>query len=105
MKKVNLVNDENPKVILVGDDWNPVLKEESFGIFLENKGIFAWMYKDLKGIPLELCVHQISLVLGAQPVWRRSYRMNKNYAVKVNEEIEKMWEASIISKVETSDWV
>lgn len=31
--------------------------------------------------------------------------MNKNYAAKVNEEIEKMLEAGIIFKVETNDWV
>lgn len=31
--------------------------------------------------------------------------MNKNYATKVNEEIQKMLEANIIFKVETSEWV
>lgn len=72
---------------------------------MEYKDAFAWTYKDLKGIPPELCVHRIPLIPGAQPVRKRPYRMNKNYAAKVQEEIEKMLEAGIIFKVEVSEWV
>ena len=54
---------------------------------------------DLKGLPLELCVRKIPLVPGARPVRKRLYRMNRNYATKVQEEITKMLEAGIIFKV------
>lgn len=50
-------HDENPKTILVGDDWNPVLKTVTFKIFTKYTDVFAWTYKDLKGVPLKLCVH------------------------------------------------
>lgn len=33
------------------------------------------------------------------------YQMNKNYVARVNEEIERMLEAGIIFKVQTSEWV
>ncbi|XP_059074059.1 uncharacterized protein LOC131874570 [Cryptomeria japonica] len=105
LKKTNLGGTSDPKIILVGDDWNPVLKAAAFKIFLEYKDVFAWMYKDLKGVPPELCVHRITLVLGAQPIRKRPYRMNKNYAARVNDKIERMLEASIIFKVQTSEWV
>ena len=36
---------------------------------------------------------------------KRPYRMNKNYAARVNEEIQRMLEAGIIFKVQTSEWV
>ena len=78
-KTMNLGDEAEPKNILVGDDWNPVLKATTFKIFMEYKDVFAWMYKYLKGVPSELCVHHISLVEGAIPVWKWPYWMNKNY--------------------------
>ena len=98
-------DEQNPKNILMGDDWNLVLKTVAFKIFMEYKNVFAWTYKDLKGIPPELCIHQIPLVPEAQPMWKRSYRMNKNYATRVEAEIEWMLEAAIIFWVETSEWI
>lgn len=96
IQKVNLGDEDKLKIILVGDDWNPVVKAATFKIFMEYKDVFAWMYKELKGIPLKLCVHRIPLVLGAQSIRKALYRMNKSYAAKVNEEIDKMLEAGII---------
>lgn len=80
LKVVNLGDEANPKNIFIGDDWNPVLKAAAFKIFMEYKDVFAWTYKDLKGLPLELCVHIIKLVDRVVPVRKRPYRMNKNYA-------------------------
>lgn len=76
--------------ILVGDNWDPVLKVAAFKIFLEYKDVFAWTYKDLKGVSSELCVHCISLVKGAMPVQKQPYRMKKNYVAWVIEEINQM---------------
>ena len=36
---------------------------------------------------------------------RRSYKLNKNYAARVDEEIQCMLEAGIVFRVETSEWV
>ena len=105
VKTMNLDDEENPKNILVGDDWNPILKAVVFKIFMEYKDIFAWTYKDLKGVLLELCVHRILLIEGAIPVRKRPYQMNKNYAARVTEEIDKMLEVGIIFKVQTTEWV
>ena len=102
---MNLGEGDQPKEIWIGDDWDLVLKVTTLRIFLEYKDVFAWTYKDLKGVPPELSVHRIPLVPGASPVWKRPYRINKNYAERVGEEITKMLEAKIIFKVQTSEWV
>ena len=62
VKKMNLGDEANPKNIFVGDDWNPALKAEAFKICMEYKDVFAWTYKDLKGVPSELCVRWIPLI-------------------------------------------
>lgn len=68
LKETNLGDEGSSKTILVGDDWNPVLKEVAFKIFMEYKDVFAWTYKDLKGVPPKLCVHRIPLIPRAHPV-------------------------------------
>lgn len=73
LQTVNLGEKDQPKEILIGDNWDPVLKATSFTIFLEYKDIFAWTYRNLKGVPPELCVHQIPLVPGARPMRKRPY--------------------------------
>ena len=105
LQAMNLGDEAEPKNILMGDNWNPVLKEAAFKIFLEYKDVFAWTYKDLKGVLPELCVHRIPLIEGEVPIWKQHYRMNKNYAAWVTEEINRMLEARIIFKVQTSEWV
>ena len=79
------------------------MKAATFKIFLEYKDVFAWTYKDLKGVSPEFCVHRIPLVEGVVPVRKQPYRMNKNYAARITEEINQMLEAGIIFKVQTSE--
>jgi hypothetical protein len=51
---INLGTMDNPYMIMV----NAQLVQENMSLLkellMEYKDIFAWMYKDLKGIPLEL---------------------------------------------------
>ena len=73
LQSMNLGDEAEPQNILVGDNWDPVLKAVAFKIFLEYKDVFAWTYKDLKGVPPKLCVHRISLikeqyVYGSNPI-------------------------------------
>ena len=48
---MNLGDEAEPKNILMGDNWDLVLKAAVFKIFMEYKDVFAWTYKDLKGVP------------------------------------------------------
>jgi hypothetical protein len=50
----------------------------------EFKDAFAWTYKDLKGIPLELAQHRIELDVLIPPTHQARYRLNPYYVVDVN---------------------
>ena len=41
---INLGDKGNQRNILVGDNWNLVLKAATFKIFMEYRGVFTWMY-------------------------------------------------------------
>ena len=67
-------------------------REEYRQLFIEFRDIFAWSYEDLKGVPPNVAMHSISLVLGAIPRRQKERRMNPQFAAlgqgRVREAIE-----------------
>jgi hypothetical protein len=59
----------------------------------------------MKGIAGELGEMKIPFKPEARPVVQRPYRLNPVYKKKVNEEIDRMLEASIINLMEESEWI
>ena len=62
--------------------------------------MFAFTYKDMKGIPPHICEHKIELQPEAKHVRQMRYKMNPNYAAKVKEKIDKYLEAEFIYPVD-----
>jgi hypothetical protein len=62
--------------------------------------VFAWSYKDLKGLPKEICEHKIELVANAQPIKQIQYIMNSNYTLKVRKDPDKLLDAISIYPIE-----
>jgi hypothetical protein len=56
----------------------------------EFKDVFAYTYKDLKGIPLELAQHKIELDVVIPPTNQAKYRLNPNYATIIKQDINKL---------------
>ena len=74
-------------------------------LVMEYRDIFAWSYKDLKGIPPEIAQHRIPLIPGAIPVRQKERRMNPQLQLVVKAELEKLLQAGFIKPVEITDWV
>ncbi len=49
-------------------------------LLIEFKDVFAWSYKELKGIPRLICKHKIELITNTRPIKQQPYQMNPNYA-------------------------
>jgi hypothetical protein len=47
------------------------------------KDVFAWTYKDVKGIPSELAHHHTELDTSIPPTHQARSRMNPNYVADV----------------------
>jgi hypothetical protein len=58
-------------------------------LLLEYKDLFAWTYKDLKGIPPKLAQHYIDLDTLIPLAHQTKYIMNPNYVVVVKQYINK----------------
>lgn len=52
-------------------------------LLIEFKDVFAWSYKELKGIPRLIYKHKIELITNTRPIKQQPYQMNPNYAQKI----------------------
>lgn len=85
-------------MITMGDYWKEEMVQQATALFLEFKDVFAWSYKDLKGIPPDLGEHKIELMEGAKPMRQRPYHMNPKYKEQVKTRLDKLLEATYILK-------
>jgi hypothetical protein len=64
----------------VNANLDQALAQEAEELFWEYKDVFAWIYRDLKGIPPFVALHRIELDKDVPPTHQARYRMNSNYA-------------------------
>jgi hypothetical protein len=63
-----LGNEKDPMIILVTASLSIVYMEEIKCLLTKLKNIFAWSYKELRGIPRDMCEHKIKLMTNASPI-------------------------------------
>ncbi len=71
----------------------------------ELKDIFAWTYKDLKGIPLKIVQHQIELDTLIPLIHQIKYQLNPNYVAIVKQDIDKLLVVGFIKPIEEATWL
>ncbi len=82
---------------------NKVLEVEQ--LLKEFKDVFAWTYKDLKRIPLELAQHIIELDTTIPLAHQAKYKSNPNYVTTVKQDIDKLLVVGFIEYVEEATWL
>ena len=105
-KQINLANKgEEPRHVWIATDLS--LDKETLLIqtLKEHRDVFAWSYKDLKGVDADICQHTIPMREDAKPCKQRPYTYNENFANKIKEEINKLLEAEFIYEIEHTEWV
>ncbi len=57
-------NEEKHKEVLINAILPSIFQAQILKMLMKYKDVFAWSYKGLKGIPKEICEHQIELNYG-----------------------------------------
>ncbi|MCO5591343.1 hypothetical protein L7F22_045325 [Adiantum nelumboides] len=96
----NLGSEDDPKMIKINKHLKKELKDKSWNLFLRFRDVFAW-----ERVDPEVCQHRIPLKPDAKPIRLQRYRMNPNYAKKIEEKIDNLLKAGFITEVESSDWL
>ncbi len=103
--KLNLGSKEEPKEVLINTILPSVFQAQIKKVLVEYIDVFAWSYKELKGIPKEVCEHKIELMVNVQLIKQKQYIMNPNYALRVKEDLDKLLNARFIYFIETTQWL
>jgi hypothetical protein len=80
---LNVGTYANPKYTKVNSQLTKEKIEELHMLLKEFKDVFAWTYKDLKDIPLELAQHRIELDTSIPLTHQARYKLNPNYVTTV----------------------
>jgi hypothetical protein len=67
-KDMDLSDNDTPRIIKVYEKITDVEWKFWRDFFKRNIKVFAWTYKDLRGVPPEICEHKIVLEEGTTPV-------------------------------------
>ena len=94
-----------PRKVWIAMDLTLDEEELLISTLREYKDIFAWSYKDLKGVDSAICQHTIPMREEAKPLKQRPYTYNDNFGSKMKEEIDKLLEAEFIYEIEHTEWV
>ena len=87
---------------------NNLSKEEEknlIKLLKEYRDVFAWSYKDLKGMDLDVCQHTIPMRNNTKPCIQRPYSYDDNFAQKIDEEIDQLKEVGFINEIEHTPWL
>ena len=109
--KFDLVDlKETPRWVSIVIDLSIAKEELLVSTLKEYHVVFAWSYKDLKGVDPEICQHTIPMREDAKPSRQRPYTYNANFAKKILEakfiyDIDKLLEAEFIYEIELIEWV
>ena len=105
-KKIDLSESgEELKPAYIATDLSPEEEELLIKTLKQYRDVFAWSYKDLKGVDPDICQHTIPLKSDAKPCRQRPYTYNETFARKIKEEIDKLKEAEFIYEIEHTEWV
>ena len=105
-KQIDLAKPgEEPKQVWIATDLAQDEEELLINTLKEYRDVFAWSYKDLKGVDPDICQHTIPMREDAKPSKQRPYTYNDNFANKIKEEINKLLEAEFIYEIEHTEWV
>jgi hypothetical protein len=101
----NVGSTEKPQYLKISAHLDRRHATEAEQLFREFKDVFAWSYKDLKGIPPTLAEHKIELEKDVLTAHKARYRMNPNYASIVKQDIDRLLEAGFIAHMEEASWL
>ena len=96
--ELNLAENDSdlPKTMLIAREMQSAEKTKLTELLRQYKDVFAWSFKDMKGLDPTFCQHQINLHKDAKLVQQRRSKLNPNYTVKGKEEIDKLLRTGFI---------
>ena len=102
---LNLGNNENPRLIKIGSTLDEKERKDPQELLTEFQEVFAWFYKDMLGIDLEIAQHHIDTHVYMVPIKQKLRRMRTEWLLKIKEEVTKQLKVGFIKPVHQAEWI
>ena len=83
----NLGNVENPHLIKIGSTLNEKERKGLKEFLAKFQDVFAWSYKDVLGIDLEIAQHHIDINAHMVPIKQKLRCMRTKWLLRIKEEV------------------
>ncbi|GKV05103.1 hypothetical protein SLEP1_g17147 [Rubroshorea leprosula] len=97
--------DVPERTVKIGTKLTKEEQAELLEFLRNNQDVFAWTTDEMPGIPAELTVHKLSTDPTRRPVVQKHRLFGPEKQAAIDEEIQKLLQASFIRRVEYSEWV
>ena len=105
LETINLGNDKNPCLIKIGSTLNEKERKDLQELLTKFQEVFAWSYKDMLRIDLEITQHHIDTHDHMVPVKQKLRRMRTKWLLKIKEEVPKQLKVGYIKLVHQAKWI
>ena len=102
---INLGTNDDPKMIQVGNTLTTSKKDALVALLTKFKEVFAWLYKDMPGIDIDIVQHNILIDPTMKLVKQKFRRMKPKWTLNIQEEVEKQYNAGFLRVVNYLEWL
>jgi hypothetical protein len=102
---INLGTDEDRKEVTMGACLKEDVKRKLIDLLQEYVDVFAWSYQDMPGLDTDIVVHKLPLKPECPPVKQKMRRTTPDTALKIREEVKKLFDAGFLSVAKYPQWV
>ena len=102
---INLGTNDDPKMIQVGNTLTTSKKDALVALLTKFKEVFAWSYKDMPGIDIDIVQHNILIDPTMKLVKQKFRRMKPKWTLNIQEEVEKQYNAGFLRVVNYLEWL
>ena len=92
-------------MVKIGSDLSCEMRQQLHTILKEFKDIFAWSYKDMPSLDLEIVQHRLPFKLECHQIKQRLRRMKPEVSLKIKEEVEKQFNVGFLDMARCPQWV
>ena len=101
----NLGNVENPHLIKIGSTLNEKERKGLKEFLAKFQDVFAWSYKDVLGIDLEIAQHHIDINAHMVPIKQKLRCMRTKWLLRIKEEVTKQLKVGFIKPILQAEWI
>jgi len=93
------------RTLKISSSLSPSQERELCSLLNNHLDVFAWSYKEMKGVHPSVCTHHIYVKEDCKPVRHPQRRMNPALKDIVKEELQKLLDVGFICPISDSEWV